>query len=280
MPEFKRTLLLLPYLGFVILFLGGPLLVLVQISFARPSPLQIAGSGFTTGNYLHLLDRFHLSVLLQTVALALLSTLIVMVLAYPLAYLVARSTGAAKSALVTLATIPLMTSVIVKALGWYIAMGPNGPINRFIALFGVPTQRMLGSSGAVLVGLVEFSLPFMVLTVASAIERIPRVLEEAAANLGRSPIAVLCSVVLPLSRPGLISGCLLCFGVSASAYVVPAMLGGTAVRMAAQQVFDEVMVVFNWPSAAALSVLLVIGLGGVVAVALRLGGGALRGERS
>jgi len=132
---------------------------------------------------------------------------------------------------------------------------------------------MLNTQGAVLVGLVEFSLPFMIFSLASAIERVPRSLEEAAGNLGAGPARIFLKVILPLSRPGLVSGFLLCFGVTASAYVVPSTLGGTRVRMAAQEVYDSVQYGFNWPGAAALSVLLLLVLGSAIYMAIRLGRG-------
>lgn len=263
-------LLLLPYALVLTVLAVGPVGMLVDMSFMRHSAVDLTGNGWTLENYRRAADTYYIRLLLETLKLAFLSTVIGAILAYPVAYMIARA-GRWKTVLILIVMIPLMTSVVVKVLGWYIVLGAQGPVNQMLMSLGLGRVRFIGTEGAVLLGLVEFALPFMIFSLAAAIERVPPSLEEAAANLGAGAFTIFLKVILPLSRPGLVSGFLLCFGVSASAYVVPATLGGTSVRMAAQEVFDQVQSAFNWPGASALSVLLMLILGSTIYVAVRIG---------
>jgi putative spermidine/putrescine transport system permease protein len=122
----------------------------------------------------------------------------------------------------------------------------------------------------VLLGLSHLLLPFMVLPLIAAIERIPRNLEEAARNLGAGPIAVFRKVILPLSLPGLVSGAVLVYAEAASAYVLPALLGGRFVRMIGNEVYDALLVTYNIPQASMLTVTLVAFTLGIIGIALVL----------
>lgn len=267
--------LILPYCLLIALFLAAPVAELVEISFRRQSPIVMTGGGFTFANYARLADPFYGKLLWQTVRLSFAATIISTCLAYPLAYYLARSEGVTRAVLSCLVTLPLMTSIVVKTFGWYVILGRGGPVSNALRALGWPSVSLLGNDGAVLVGLVEFSLPFMAFSLAAAIERIRPDLEEAATNLGASRTMTFFKVILPLSRPGLVSGFLLCFGVSSSAYVVPSIMGSPSGKMVAQQILDDVLVAFNWPGAAALSVALLVLLGGIVYGAI-LSGGTLR----
>lgn len=264
-------LLCLPYCALIAMFLLAPVLGLVQVSFRTVSPTAMTGGASTLANYGRLADSFYLGILWHTVRLALFATMIATILAYPVAYVVARSTGGVRMFVSFLFTVPLMTSVVVKTFGWYIILARGGPASAVASWLGFPTTSLLGNDIAVLIGLAEFSLPFMVFTLSASIERIPRNLEEAAGNLGAGRLMTFLLVIVPLSRAGLLSGFLLCFGISSSAYVVPAVLGSQSARMVAQQIYDDVLVGFNWPGAAALSVTLLVLLGTVLFGALSIG---------
>lgn len=267
--------LLLPYCLLIAFFLAAPVGELLEISLRRQSPTVMTGGEFTFANYARLADPFYGRILWQTVRLSVAATIISTCLAYPLAYYLARSAGLVRAILSCLVTLPLMTSIVVKTFGWYVILGRGGPVSNALQTLGWPPVSLLGNDGAVLVGLAEFSLPFMAFSLAAAIERIPPNLEEAATNLGASRAMTFVKVILPLSRPGLVSGFLLCFGVSSSAYVVPSIMGSPSGKMVAQQIFDDVLVGFNWPGAAAVSVALLLLLGGIVYAAI-LSGGTLR----
>lgn len=256
--------LALPYCLVVGLFLLVPSAEMIVTSFHIPSPKAVAGEGVSLANYARLTDWFYLGIVWRTVRLALMATLIAGVLAYPLAYVMARSERTWRITLSCLVMVPLMTSVVVKTFGWYILLGRNGLVASILTNLGFGVHSLIGNDAAVLVGLAEFSLPFMVFSLLASIEQIPVALEEAASNLGARRFEVFLKVIIPLSSTGLLSGILLCFGVSSSAYVVPAIMGGPSSRMVAQQIFDDVLVAFDWPAASALSVVLLLLLGSLI----------------
>lgn len=260
--------ILVPYLCVIIFLLVIPSIGVIDASFRKHSPSGIISDTFTLANYQRLFTIFELSIIWQTVKLSAISTLVGASFGYPVAYMLARSQGLLRSVLFLLIMIPFMTSIVVKVLGWVIILGPQGFLARSARSMGMNISSMLYNEYAVLVGLFTFAMPLMIFTLAAAIERIPVALEEAAANLGAGPAVVFFRVIVPLSQAGLLSGALLCFSTSASAYVAPAVLGGRSVRMAGQQVYDQVMVAFNWPGGAALSILLILLLGAIMYLGL------------
>jgi ABC-type spermidine/putrescine transport system permease subunit I len=128
--------------------------------------------------------------------------------------------------------------------------------------------RLLYTEGAVILGLTQQSLPFMVLPLMAAIERISPSLEEAAQNLGANWGQMFARVIVPLSMPGLVSGALLVFSVSMSAFITPALMGGRRVRMVGQQIYEEVLTAYDWPAAASLTIVLSALMLGIVGLAL------------
>jgi putative spermidine/putrescine transport system permease protein len=265
-------LAVLPYVVLALALLAVPVAGVVELSLHARSAGSITGGGFSAGNYLRLLEPYYLNLIFQTIKLSFLATAMELLVAFPVAYVLARATPIAKSILGLFVMIPLMTSVVVKTFGWYIIFSDDGALLSGLHALGTGPRSFIGTEFAVLAGMVEFGLPFMIFSLMTAIEKVPRHLEEAAANLGASPWRVLTQVLLPLCGSGVLSGFLLCFGVSASAYVVPAVLGGTKVKMAAQLIYDDVLVAFNWPGAAAVAVVLLLVLAAILYLAMALGG--------
>lgn len=262
--------LFLPYTLLLVGLLVVPVAGLMEISFRNQSISSIQGVGLTLSNYERVLEGFYLKIIFNTIRLAAIATVIGAIFAYPLAYVIVRSRPLARTILTCLVMVPLMTSVVVKVFGWFIFLGSGGPAVGLLNTLGFHVQTLLNTESAVIVGLVEFALPFMVFSLVPSMDRIPQTLEEAAANLGATPFQTFRQVILPMSASGLTSGALLCFGISASAYVVPAIMGGHAVRMIAQQIYDDVLVAFNWPAAAALSIALLLLLSVLISLALSI----------
>jgi ABC-type spermidine/putrescine transport system permease subunit I len=257
----RPATLLIPYGLLLTIFLIVPGLALLRVSFASHAISSVTGVGYTLGNYASVLGRYDLGIVGTTLRLAAISTLLSAVLAYPPAYVLARSRARVKALITLLVAIPFMTGAVIKVLGWYIVMEPFGLLNGLAGLFGVGRLQLLGNDTGVLIGLIEFALPLMIFSLTASIERIAPMIEEAAANLGASPLQIFRRVVVPMTFTGLLSGILLCFSVSASAYVVPLALGGSRIRMVAMEIYDQVLVAFDWPNAAALSTVVVLVLG-------------------
>src|ERR1700731_5437691 len=222
------------------------------------SPTKVFLPELTFDNYLKIFDLYYVRLFGRTLRLGLITTAVCVVLGYPLAYCLARAGPRRQAVGLFLLIMPLMVSAVIRVFGWIVILGRKGLVNQAFAAFGLEPVRLLYTDTAVVVGLVNIFLPFMVLPLMASIERIPPSLEEAAQNLGANWLQTFARVILPLSVPGLISGCLLVYSISISAFVTPALLGNSRERMAAQQIYDEVLVSFNWPSASSLALALVL----------------------
>jgi ABC-type spermidine/putrescine transport system permease subunit I len=248
-----------PYLIFLILFVGVPLGNLAVLSVYTYSPIQIWIPEFTTANYLLVFaDAYYVGITIRTLRIAAITTAICIVLGYPLAYFLARCSARVLSIGLFLLVMPLMVSTVIRAFGWIVILGRNGVINSLLEGVGLPFRLdVLHSETAVIIALVQLVMPLMVLPLMASIEKIPLSLEEAASNLGATPATIFRKVLLPLSIAGLVSGSMLCFMVSVSVVVTPALVGGRSGRMLGNEIYDQVLTGLNWPFAASLSMLLV-----------------------
>ena len=248
--------LLAPGLGVLALFLFVPLGLIVVISLFTYSPTKIWLPLLTAANYQKFFHPYYLGVTWTTVKIGLLTTLVCAVLGYPLAYVLARMRSRWLGLCLFLLVTPLMVSSVIRIFGWLVLLGRRGIVNAALAAAGLEGVDLLYNVPAVVVGLAELLLPFMVLPLMTAIETIPRSVEEAARNLGATPLQLFRRVLLPLSLPGLVSGSLLVYSVSISALVTPALMGGRRVRMLGNLVYDEVLTSMNWPFASSIAVVL------------------------
>jgi len=224
----------------------------------RLSPTKVVLPELTFANYLKIFDPYYARLFGRTLRLGLVTTAICAVLGYPLAYFLARARPRVLALGLFLLIMPLMVSTVIRVFGWIVILGRKGMVNQALVAVGLEPVKLLYTETAVVIGLVNIFMPFMVLPLMASIERIPPSLEEAAQNLGASWPQMFLRTIMPLSLPGLISGCLLVYSVSISAFVTPALMGSPRERMVGQQIYDEVLVSFNWPSAASLAITLVL----------------------
>lgn len=250
--------LLSPGLVVLTVFLIVPLAMIVVISVFAYSPTQIWIPVLTADNYRKFFHPYYLGVTWTTVKVGLLTTLACAVLGYPLAYVLARMRSRWLGLCLFLLVTPLMVSSVIRIFGWIVILGKKGIVNAALGAAGLGTADLLHNVTAVVIGLTELLLPFMVLPLMASIENIPRPVEEAARNLGANPLQLFGRVLLPLSLPGLVSGSLLVYSVSISALVTPALMGGRRVRMLGNLVYDEVLTSLNWPFAASIAVVLLV----------------------
>jgi putative spermidine/putrescine transport system permease protein len=267
-----------PYGLYLLILLVIPIVQIAAFSVLTYSPTRIVSPELTAGNYSRLLDPYFVQLFLRTMRLALITTVICAVLGYPVAYVLARARPSVMAAGLFLLVVPLMVSTVIRTFGWTVILGRNGLVNQTLLLLGLDPIRIMYTETAVIIGLVNVFIPFMVLPLMAAIERIPRSLEEAATNLGASWVQMFARVILPMSYPGLISGALLVYTVSLSAFVTPVLMGGARVRVVGSQIFDEVLVSFNWPGASSLALAVIAVTLILVFLALRLTRNVARGE--
>ncbi|SEG41198.1 putative spermidine/putrescine transport system permease protein [Methylobacterium sp. 190mf] len=248
----------LPGTLLVVLALLGPLALMLRYSFNRFVPGELMVEGLTLANYAKFLhDSFYRDVLLTTLWVAALSTLICLVLGFPVAYALVRQVGQRwKSKLLILIILPLLMGNAVRTAAWMVILGDKGLLAALLSGVGLTPTRLMYTPTAVVIGLVSVTLPFMIVTLQSVLERIDPVLEEAAESLGAGHLTILRRVVLPLALPGLLAGTMLCFILSMNAYATPVLIGGPQFHMMAPEVYQQVAKAMNWPFGAALAFVL------------------------
>nr|WP_297458690.1 ABC transporter permease [uncultured Halomonas sp.] len=263
----KPWLLLSPALTALTFLLIIPTAFVAVYSLWLSSATGLATREWTLSNWSSMLaDPFYWAILWQTLRIALEATLGCALMGYPVAYFLARCRVRNKSFLVLLLLLPFWISYIIRTLSWINILGANGLINTLLEALGaidMPLQ-MLYNEVTVVLGLIHYLLPFMILNIYVVLEGLDRNIEASAASLGAPPFRVFLEVTLPLSMPGLAAGSLLCFVLGAGTYVTPMILGGPQNAMFATLIYDTIIIQLDWPMGAAMSMLLLALLGGIV----------------
>ncbi|MDH2327152.1 ABC transporter permease [Cereibacter sp. SYSU M97828] len=243
-----------------------PMAWLLRASFSTSTMVQV---GFTLDHYrAALVDPFYWKVALNTLTLGLTVAGVAVVLAYPIALFLARTTSRWRGVLTALAVAPLLTSAVVRTYGWMVILGDRGVINgtlQSLSIIETPLRLSNNSFGAT-VALVEILMPYAILAMLAGFGRLSVQLEEAAAMLGANPLRVFWRIVLPLSLPGVLTGALLVFVLAISSFVTPRLMGGGRVFVLGTEVFSEATVTLNWSLAAALSVMLLVLFSSVIVI--------------
>ena len=264
------AILTFPLALYLAIFLVIPFINIIVLSLYTYSPTRIWTPELTNANYLALADGALVTVLLRTLRLGLFCTAICVVFGYPLAYFLARAERRVAMIGLFLLVTPLMVSAVIRTFGWLVILGRHGLINATLEAIGLVRLPLLYNETAVVAGLVNVFLPFMVLPLMASIERINPALEEAARNLGAGWFDTFRLVILPLSRPGLISGCLLVYSAAISAFVIPVLMGGARVRVVGRLIYDQLLISYQWLSASAIATLLVLATTSLSFVALAI----------
>jgi putative spermidine/putrescine transport system permease protein len=248
-----------PALLLFVVFFVTPLITLIINSFHDYNRITGIVPGLTTKNYLKLwLDSYYLGIIGATFRLSGLTALIALLVGYPVGLYLTVASSRARGWVIAMVLSPLLVSVIVRTFGWAIIIGKNGLIERLFAAIGIPGADFLHTEGAVILGLEGVLLPFVVLSVATSLQAIDPAVPLAAASLGAGPFRVLWRVILPLSLPGIVSGTLIVFGLASATFVTPAVLGGAQFKVLSTLMYQQAMVLQNWPFAAAIAVTLTL----------------------
>ncbi|MCA1409068.1 ABC transporter permease [Ensifer sp. IC3342] len=250
------------------LFFAVPMGMMIGISFQ-----SLDGGAPTLASYSRFVkDGLVLAGLGRTVVMSGLVAVCVTVLAYPLAYYLARSTSRWRTVVLALAIAPELAGVVLRTYGWLIILDDRGFINSALMWVGVIFEPLPLSKNlfGVVVGLTHVILPFGVLSLLTSLQGISPNLERSAQILGASRLAVIRHIVLPLSVPGIISSLLVGFTMAASAYATPALLGGAGFKVMATMVYEQVLFYLDWPFAAVMANVLLILMVGVAFIGSRL----------
>ena len=265
--------LLLPALAFLLVTFIMPLLWLLRMSFAGDAFQSSLSGVFVPSNFTAVLfEPYYWRVAGRTILLGVTVAIIAVIMAYPIALFLHRTTSRWKGVLVALAIAPLLTSTMVRTYGWMVILNDQGVINGALRALGVITRPLaiFNNFTGVVIALVEILMPYAILAMLSGLGRLDVDFEDAASLLGANRWRVFRRIVLPLSLPGIMTGALLVFVLAISSFVTPRLVGGGHVAVLGTEVFDEATVTLNWPLAAALSILLLVLFGGVTVAYQRL----------
>lgn len=262
------VLLVAPLTLFLAVFFVWPLVDVLRMSFYSRFPGEAT---LTLLKYTRIFgDPFYRGVAANSLTMALAVTVLTALLGYPAAYYLVRFRSPYRHLLFVALISPLIISVVVRTLGWLLLLGAEGPVQRLIHLAGVGPLQLLFNRGAIVVGLTHVLLPLMILVIAGTLAGVDRRLEETARVLGASPARTFLKITLPLSAPGIVAGSVLVFSASMGAYLTPFFLGGGRIQLAAVVIYEETLVVVDWPAAAALATLLLLGVLGLLAAYVAL----------
>jgi putative spermidine/putrescine transport system permease protein len=242
----------------LLLCLGIPLIVILVSSFQPNVLIQRDAPGLYNYEYL-VTQHYYAGVLVRTIRLAVLATILTLPLGYAAAMLLPRLSARIGNVAIMGLTFPILAGPLVIILGWMALLPGRGPLFGPLVRWGlISPPRIVGTEAAVLVSLVQFLMPFAILTLYTAIKQIPGELYEAAESLGAGPMRKFRDVTLPLSLPGVLSTSIILFSLSASSYISPHYLGGAAELTLTTLIGEFILATYNSPLAGAAAILLLL----------------------
>lgn len=249
---------LAPMYLFTLVFLIGPFVYMLVLSFLTRAETWGVVNEFTTRNYSKILEPVYFSTLTASLKLALLVTVLVILLGYPFGYFMAKLPPRRRALMLLLIMIPFWTSSLMRLYGWIIIFRANGLFDKLLMALHITKKplKLLYTYPAVVVGMVYALLPFMMLSVYSGVEKMDWTLVEAARDLGASPAKAFFTITLRVTMPGLMTGVILTFVPSMGLFFIADILGGNKIVLLGNVIQEQLMKVHDWPFAAALSVIL------------------------
>ncbi len=214
----SKKVMALPYVFWMILFTIVPLGMVFYFSFTTE------GGGFTLANFAEAAK--YLPSLMQSIWLGMLATLICLLIGYPVAYIIAKSSSRSQRTMILLIMMPMWMNFLLRTYAWMTLLEDTGIINNILAAIGLPRMRLINTEGAIVLGMVYNFLPFMIMPIYSVLTKMDKRLVEAAQDLGSNSLNVFKKIIMPLSLPGIISGITMVFVPAVSTFVVSKMLGG------------------------------------------------------
>ncbi|MDU9031676.1 ABC transporter permease [Pseudomonas corrugata] len=244
------------YLGLLVIPLGLTLVLSFNV-FDYGSGID--SNAYTLDHYISLLgDSYFYEIFFRTFWISALTTLLCVLIGVPEAYVLSRMGAPWRSIFLILVLTPLLISVVVRAFGWSLLLGADGLVNQTLQVLGGSPVKLLYTPFAVVIALVHVMLPFMIIPVWTSLQKLDPAAEQAALSLGASQLTVIRKVVLPQIMPGVLSGTLIVFGLAASSFAIPGLLGGRRLKMVATLIYDQYLSELNWPMGATIAIALLL----------------------
>jgi putative spermidine/putrescine transport system permease protein len=266
-----RGALMLPLAIYLAVFVLWPMIQVTIMSFYKPDAVELWVRTFTLANYEKILSSpVYFSVLSRTLRVAVVTTLICIILGYPIAYFLVRTKSRLRGLYTLLVFFPLLVSVVIRSYGWIALLGDRGLVNSvWLSLpFADAPLPLMFHEYSVDIGLAEVLLPFMIVPLMSSLQNLDPAQEEAAIGLGAGPLRIFRELILPVTAPGLISGSLLVFTEGMSAFAIPMFLGGPRQTSMAVLIYQQMVFTFNWPLGSSVAILMLLVTFGAVILAL------------
>ncbi|MDO5041512.1 MAG: ABC transporter permease [Peptoniphilus sp.] len=246
------------YFMWAVVFILFPLILILAYSFNGNVSMGFENYSFSLDNYKLFFEPLYLKILAISVIVALLSTLICLIIGYPVAYIISRLPEKVRGNLILLFVIPMWMNFLLRTYAWLTLLGNNGLLNKFFAIFGLGPFDLMYNMKAVLLGMVYNFLPFMVLPIYSVLLKIDKKLIDAAKDLGANDNMVFYKVILPLSLPGVITGITMVFIPAISTFVISNLLGGNKFYLIGNLIEQQFTFTGNWGFGSAISIILII----------------------
>lgn len=254
----KFSQLAIPYIVWAALMLILPMALIALYSFMEQGNSIISFS-LTIDHYVKFFtDPDFLLILWRSILIAIKTTIICLILGYPVAYIIARSSERAQNILVLCITLPTWINALVRTYAWIGLLSNDGIISKFLGLFGLHDTELLYTEGAVLLGMVYNFLPFMILQINTALCKMDHSLIEASTDLGATPLQTFKRVTFPLSLPGVINGITLVFLPAISSFFIPKLLGGGQYFLIGNLIENQFITVGEWNFGSAISMIMAI----------------------
>ena len=260
--RFQKTIITL-IVGWLSLFVFLPNLMIIATSFLTRDDASFVRLAFTFDNYTRLLDPLYGSVLLHSLNMALIATLCCLLLGYPFAWCLTRLPARIRPVMLFLLIVPFWTNSLIRIYGLKIFLSTRGWLNEFLLWLGVIEKpfRIMYTSEAVVMGLVYILLPFMVMPLYSSLEKLDKSCLEAARDLGASKLQTFWRIILPLTMPGIVAGCLLVLLPAMGLFFVADLMGGAKNLLIGNVIKSQFLNIRDWPFGAATSIVLTLVMG-------------------
>ena len=244
--------------GWLVLFVLIPNMMIIGTSFLTRDEANLIEMTFTLNNYARLLDPLYAKVVLHSFYMAIVATLICLVIGYPFAYIVAKMPEKWRPFMLFLVIVPFWTNSLIRTYGLKIVLGTQGILNKGLLALDIIDKplRIMYTETAVMIGLVYILLPFMILPLYSALEKLDHTYIEAAKDLGASKWQTITKVILPLTMPGIIGGCLLVLLPALGMFYIADLLGGAKNLLIGNVIKSQILNARDWPFGAATSIAL------------------------
>ncbi|NOH54312.1 spermidine/putrescine ABC transporter permease PotB [Vibrio coralliilyticus] len=248
--------------GWLALFVLVPNLMIIGTSFLTRDEANLIELTFTLDNYIRLMDPLYAKVLWHSFYMAIIATLLCLVIGYPFAYIVAKMPEKWRPIMLFLVIVPFWTNSLIRTYGLKIVLGTQGVLNKSLMAMEIIDKpiRLMYTETAVMIGLVYILLPFMILPLYSAIEKLDNTYIEAAKDLGANKFQTITKVILPLTMPGIIGGCLLVLLPALGMFYIADLLGGAKNLLIGNVIKSQVLNARDWPFGAATSIALTIAM--------------------